>query len=479
MHRRVIKYIVAALVSLFMIVPTVGSAHAATLCDSACIADQLVNVGLPGNASGIPAYNADRSMESYIGPNGLEIRYGRDATWKVVNKNAGLASGIVGLFLAPEISAAVVANVTVGRIVTAASVGGILCRYLTDCNVSAVAQSALQHDMCLGLTVPPDSTHPFLDRMSQFLRLAQNAGALNIAAITSPAAPQDIKVWFESCSNERASGLADTVSPALGIMSGDLSRATAASAIPVTGGSASTMASLGRDVLTPGQKMYPNQYLTSIDGRFVLALQGDGNLVAYGPGYVPIWSSGTSGRSVDCLLAQADGNVVLYGKNGVGPIWATNTSSSGGASLKMQEDGNLVAYNSNAGAMWSTGTGQGTTGGSYIGSAQLTDNQWLRPGQYMRSADFRYTLFMQSDGNLVLWAPGKRVIWSTGTGGRSGVEGLLQQGDANLVLYAHGAIWSTGLGGPGPHKLLLQNDGNLVVYGSNGGIWSTGTANRI
>lgn len=472
MSRRFIKYIMAALLSLLMVVPTMGSAHADTLCDTTCIYNQLRSGGFSAAIPPQVSYNSDKSVRSYVGTNGLEIRYGRDATWGILTKVGTVAAlvvtdGALGVPLTiPELGVAIAVP---AKFRLAAAV----FQTLAADSLSKIAENALRWDSCLGVTIPPDAVAGVMKRA-----VAIQAGGVALAAVI-PAAPDDVKVWFEPCSNERAAGQADTVSPALGIMSGNLQEETSAQAIPVTGGSVSTMAPLGRDVLTSGQKMYPNQYLTSIDGRFVLALQGDGNLVAYGPGYKPIWSSGTSGRSVDCLLVQGDGNVVLYGKNGSGPIWATNTNASGGASLKMQEDGNLVAYNSNAVAMWSTGTGQGTTGGSYIGSDHLSDDQWLRPGQYLRSADFRYTLFMQNDGNLVLWAPGKRVIWSSNTGGRSGVDGLLQQGDANLVLYAHGAIWSTGLGGPGPHKLLLQNDGNLVVYGSNGGIWSTGTANKI
>ncbi|MGW1864000.1 hypothetical protein ACWCPS_00390 [Streptomyces mauvecolor] len=472
MHRRFIKYIMAALLSLLMVIPTMGSARADTLCDSACILDQLMHSGIPANLDGSATLNADHSMQSYIGANGWEIRYGRDATWGIVTMIGALAVTAVthattGTPMTP--GDVVKAGVGEGKIRSAAQP---YVSTAVSASLVKIAQNMLQQDRCLGVTIPPAGVAIMLARGAAFAQIGVLAGLL-------PQSPDDIRVWFEPCSNERASGLADTVSPSLGIMSGDLSQATAASAIPVTGGSASTMTSLGRDVLTPGQKMYPNQYLTSLDGRFVLALQNDGNLVAYGPGYVPIWSSGTSGRSVDCLLVQGDGNVVLYGANNSGPIWATNTSTSGGAILKMQEDGNVVVYNSSGVSLWNTGTTRATTGGTYDNSFQLTDGQWLRPGHYLRSGDFRYTLYLQNDGNIVFYSAGKRQWWTSNTGGHPNVEGLLMQSDGNLVLYAQGAIWATNTGGAGPHKLLLQNDGNMVLYGGNGATWSTGTAGKI
>jgi hypothetical protein len=53
-------------------------------------------------------------------------------------------------------------------------------------------------------------------------------------------------------------------------------------------------------------------------------MQGDGNLVIYLRGGLPIWSSNTWQHPGSRLVAQNDGNVVIYRPDGV-PVWATNT----------------------------------------------------------------------------------------------------------------------------------------------------------
>ncbi|MCR6483314.1 CHAP domain-containing protein [Amycolatopsis sp. OK19-0408] len=242
------------------------------------------------------------------------------------------------------------------------------------------------------------------------------------------------------------------------------------------GGSVGTSEYSGRDYLGPDQRLYPNQYLTSTDGRHVLILQGDGNLVLYGPGYHALWSTGTSGRSVHSLLMQGDGNLVLYGTGGQGALWASNTAGRGSSTVRLQDDGNTVLY-AGGGAGWSTGTASGAAGLTGVQTDRLAADARLYPGQFLRSSDGRYRLALQSDGNLVLYSPGYRVLWASGTAGRS-AHSLLMQADANLVLYgtgSQGALWSSNRTGAGTFAFTLQSDGNGVVYGSSGAVWATGT----
>jgi hypothetical protein len=105
--------------------------------------------------------------------------------------------------------------------------------------------------------------------------------------------------------------------------------------------------------LVANQIMYKNQYLESPNGRYVLMLQNDGNLVIYN-GTQALWGSGTQGQTVDQVKMQDDGNLVMYGPQGQG-IWGTNTAGHGTSTLYVQNDGNVVIYNS-AGAFWSTNT---------------------------------------------------------------------------------------------------------------------------
>jgi hypothetical protein len=54
-------------------------------------------------------------------------------------------------------------------------------------------------------------------------------------------------------------------------------------------------------------------------------MQGDGNLVIYGPKDRPVWATATDRNPGARLIVQDDGNVVIYRANGT-PAWATNTS---------------------------------------------------------------------------------------------------------------------------------------------------------
>ncbi|MBN2494587.1 MAG: N-acetylmuramoyl-L-alanine amidase, partial [Deltaproteobacteria bacterium] len=80
----------------------------------------------------------------------------------------------------------------------------------------------------------------------------------------------------------------------------------------------------------------------SCDGRFELALQGDGNLVLYRGG-AALWATGTWGQNGYRLEMQGDGNLVLYTRSGT-PIWNAGTVGHPGAWLAVQTDGNLVIY---------------------------------------------------------------------------------------------------------------------------------------
>ena len=52
------------------------------------------------------------------------------------------------------------------------------------------------------------------------------------------------------------------------------------------------------------------------------------------------------------------------------------------------------------------------------------------------------SLVLQTDGNLVAYAPGGQSVWNSGTFGNSGAR-LVMQDDGNSVLYANGrALWS-------------------------------------
>ena len=115
----------------------------------------------------------------------------------------------------------------------------------------------------------------------------------------------------------------------------------------------------------------------------------------------------------------------------------------------------------------------------------FTTNTVFNKGQRYYSADNRYCLTLQDDGNLVIYkfpSAGKyKAVWSTGTNGVA-IKSCVFQDDGNLVLYDYagkarwaansGSVEKSGLlkgdtfypSGPNSHWLTLQNDGNLVIY---------------
>lgn len=115
-------------------------------------------------------------------------------------------------------------------------------------------------------------------------------------------------------------------------------------------GAGSATGAAGGDSLGPGETLIPNQRLVSGDGRYVLVMQGDGNLVEYAPNNVPIWASGT-GTANSRLVMQGDGNLVIYTPAGT-PVWATATNGTGGSFVQLQNDANIVVYTGSRTAVW-------------------------------------------------------------------------------------------------------------------------------
>ncbi len=127
--------------------------------------------------------------------------------------------------------------------------------------------------------------------------------------------------------------------------------ATAALAVTLTGTSA--QAAAGSDRLNANEQLNPGQRLVDPYGQFVLTMQGDGNLVEYGPGNRALWASGTN-HSNSIVRMQSDGNLVIIAPGNV-PVWSTGTGGNPNADLELQIDGNIVVYAQGHVARWSTG----------------------------------------------------------------------------------------------------------------------------
>lgn len=197
---------------------------------------------------------------------------------------------------------------------------------------------------------------------------------------------------------------------------------------------------------------------------YLVAFQGDGNLVVYNAANDPLWDSGTGNKGATRFVFQKDGNAVVYNNND--PLWEAGIRNQDGARLALQEDGNIVIYKSDNSVLWTSDSNQSCGGGHY------TTGEWL-PGQVWNLCS-GYVVAFQNDGNLVVSRPDNSVIWSSGTANRGAVR-LVMQGDGNFVIYdAQKAIWGTNTFNH-PHAVLsVQEDGNLVIRSSSGvPIWDS------
>jgi len=111
----------------------------------------------------------------------------------------------------------------------------------------------------------------------------------------------------------------------------------------------------------------------------------------------------------------------------------------------------------------------------------------LNQGVKLESTNKKYFAIMQTDGNFVLYSAGSfngkrkdNPIWASNTMRKgTGPYKVWMQNDGNLVVYdSKSPIWASNTSGKGkgPYKLLLQDDGNFVLYDSvNAVIWASNT----
>lgn len=115
---------------------------------------------------------------------------------------------------------------------------------------------------------------------------------------------------------------------------------------------------------------------------------------------------------------------------------------------------------------------------SYAGDT-LNMNEALSNNGFIQSADGKYKLIMQGDGNLVMYRADWSVRWSPMTNRGSFA---VMQSDGNFVVYASGNVplWHTGTYGGifGNYYLTIHDDGDLSITAKNGqiilGVWSLG-----
>ena len=95
--------------------------------------------------------------------------------------------------------------------------------------------------------------------------------------------------------------------------------------------------------LDPGGQITSGTQIASPDGKFVLQMQTDGNLVLRAPGNVPLGETHTAGQDGAIAVMQTDGNFVLRAPGNI-PVWASGTGGHTGTVLQVQDDGGVVLY---------------------------------------------------------------------------------------------------------------------------------------
>ena len=137
------------------------------------------------------------------------------------------------------------------------------------------------------------------------------------------------------------------------------------------------------------------------------------------------------------------------------------------------DDGSSGGDGGSGGGSEPMDSSDGATTGSCGWAAGTT---YLGADEGLGSCDGRFTLLMQSDGNLVLYLNGGGALWHAGTHGHAGAWAAMQD-DGNLVVYSSGgsALWASGTSGHPGAVLWVQDDGNLVIYEGTTAIWHTGT----
>jgi len=97
--------------------------------------------------------------------------------------------------------------------------------------------------------------------------------------------------------------------------------------------------------LNPGKTLASGQTLKSCGkagSQFLLAMQGDGNLVVYGLDSRPLWNTGTWNNPGAKLIMQGDGNLVIYSTAGKA-IWSAG-SAIAGSLLELDSFGALTIW---------------------------------------------------------------------------------------------------------------------------------------
>ena len=226
-----------------------------------------------------------------------------------------------------------------------------------------------------------------------------------------------------------------------------------------------------RGVYMPSRLCRSDQ-LVSPDGRFMLSMQTDGNLVLY---YVPenraVWQTGTNGQDA---VMQADGNFVVSAANG-SSVWSSGTAGNPGARLRLTDDGGFrILDAAEQRVLWDAHTDICTvvpvgSPGPALGGANTTLlPRRLCVNQYVPSPGDRFRLTQLPNGSLgIVQASDGAAIWNSDSPGANYKLEMRPDGNVALIRRDGNAVWTTGTNGQvGSHAVFNEN-GNFAVYSAD------------
>ncbi|HET9284477.1 MAG TPA: hypothetical protein VFR24_21190, partial [Candidatus Angelobacter sp.] len=226
-------------------------------------------------------------------------------------------------------------------------------------------------------------------------------------------------------------------------------------AAPTPGNYPAQTCSIGT-YLIPGGRINANQCIVSPHGQYMLYMDPNGNFyiydIAHGTG---TWGANTYGHPGAYALMQSDGNLVVYDANN-NFLWMSGTNGTNAERLDMEDDGRIIIYKS----AWNSGTSTGQFNWTQLahpacdaGTGTGTTGM-LGAGQCFVSPNGHFALFLQTDGNLVLYDESTTPItamWMTNTQISPADPGV-----ALRTLYTYDAL------------------GNLTCVEQHGGVTGTG-----
>ena len=305
----------------------------ADTCDTTCIYNQLVAHQIPAVKTDYHhLYTPFGQMLYYTGPNGLEIRMGRDTTWKVVKATFLVATGVFTLGSSGvvetlgELALGSIDSQLIRNAAKLADLGG------GNLTLDQIAQYALQGDLCLGITIKGEDLATVILRAGELM----SGGVIDSLITPEPA----VNVWFESCSNERAAGLADTASPeALGVFSQTPQAEAYALTIPASSSGtnvqmlvapdSSVYAKSSLDYGGWTQETTPGNATKIADGGGAqMFLRGDSAVFAKDSISGGGWVQETAPGTANAIAASSTGLQMLIAADA--SVWAKNSISYGG-----------------------------------------------------------------------------------------------------------------------------------------------------